>query len=163
MINLMGAMKILASHQPLPQSKQPEVTPEMSEALLAEAQGVLKEVLRDSEDPAASLVPRLEGIAAKYGWYPTSMVLCYSFARYYGPEMVPSISSMTKNAINLLKMLPIAASSEDRDEGAWTIPGIIIAEAGEQEALEFTACAALCAGIGAVENSLKEKAGEKTP
>jgi hypothetical protein len=161
MLDPMDVLKMMADGKPLPQEKLPKPSNRTIDALQVAEPEILNDMfaaMNREEDPVDLMMGRLRELSGKHGWFATAGILCMSFATRYQPDQIPQMNGVTPETMSLLKMLPIAAKHSADDEGAWTIPMAILADLGEEEALGFTACAGLCAGVGHVQHAMEARA-----
>lgn len=148
MIDIIEASRIAASRGPV---ETPLVWPDPPQLLQGASIDLLEDVIEataSGTNPINSLLPKLKALSAEYGWLTTASVLSYRFAEWYRPDAVPNIPGIEQNAVQLLRVLPVYAELGPVDVGPdWTTPTIILEEAGEEDALNFTACAAFCASV----------------
>lgn len=160
MLTVTDVLTLLAEGRPLPQQELPVVTDQQIGVLQDAEPRVLNLALSDVDDPTDPILSALRELAAENGWYATCSMLCLLFGHRYNENSVPALETVSDETMGLLKMLPIAARAMNGDERAWTIPFAMLASLGEEGALEFTTCAALCAAIGHVQSSLERGVGK---
>jgi hypothetical protein len=161
MLSLVNVLQLLAEGKTLPQELLPVPSDEAIIALQdaePELLNRLFEAMSKGDDPVNVLMADLKELAGKHGWFAAAGILCMSFARRYRPDQIPSTIGVGQDTVNLLRMIPLAADHESHDEGAWTIPMAMLASLGEVEALTFTACAAMSAGVGYTQGVLEARA-----
>jgi len=161
MLSITDVLTLMAEGETLPQEKFPPLTDEQIEDV-QNFEPVLLNRLLDAEgaskDPVDTVMDGLREKTAQHGWYPVVAVLCVTFSHRYREDMVPANLQLSDDTMGLLGMLPIAGRSMKEDEGAWTIPLAMLAGLGEEGAMEFTACAAMCAAVGFIETALEQEA-----
>lgn len=139
---------MVASRKPL---EPPLVWPDPPHLLQGATIDLLEDVIEATAsgvNPIDKLLPKLHALADKHGWLKTASVLSWRFAEWYRPDAVPKLPGADQNSMELLRMLPLYAQCGQVDVGPdWTIPTEILAEAGKEDALNFTACAAFCASV----------------
>jgi hypothetical protein len=161
MLDLMDVLKLMANGQKLPQEKYPAPSDATIEALQEAEPNLLNSMFEKMEqdgDPVDTLLEGLRELTSEHGWFATTTVLSMCFAHRYTQATIPELSSVTPETLGLLRMLPIAVEQGARDSGAWTVPIAILTDLGEEDALSFTACAGLCAGVGYLQSTVEDRA-----
>lgn len=155
MISLKEASELVQSGKFDPEKDLPRVPPDVFHLLDRQAHSLLAYVLEApgrGRDPIEGLMPVLKNLASVCGWYSTASVLTYRMASWYRPENVPDMPGSNDDFLDLMRALPAL-----RGESG-VAPLLILAKAGEDEALEITAGVIMCASVGYVESSLEERA-----
>lgn len=159
MLSVTDVLTLMAEGKQLPQEQFPPLTDHQIADVQNFEPGLVNQVLgAGEEDPVDIIMADVRKKAQEHGWYPVAGLLCMLFSQRYHEDSVPELPTVSPETMGLLKMLPIAGRAMDEDEGAWTIPLAMLASLGEEEALEFTACATLCAAVGVIESGLTEGA-----
>lgn len=161
MLSITDVLTLMAEGEPLPQQQFPEITQEQIDDLQEFEPALLNRLIdseQGGEDSADAVLAELQEKAEQHGWYPVVAVLCVAFSHRYREDMVPMDLQLSSDTVGLLKMLPIAGRAMGHDEGAWTIPLAMLAGLGEEEALTFTVCAAMCAAVGFIQSTLEQEA-----
>lgn len=152
MLDIMEILQLLADGKDLPQQEFQEIPLDtISKLQDAEAKiiaAMFEELDSDDGNPDQAISVEIDRLISEYGWWNACSVLGMHFGIRYTMEQIPPID-VSEETSTLLKGFAIAGQNPE-EEGIWTIPLAMLASAGESKATEFTKCAALCAGIGAL-------------
>ncbi|AYD81400.1 hypothetical protein SEA_JUSTBECAUSE_245 [Streptomyces phage JustBecause] len=162
MLSVIDVLELLAEGKKLPQEELPAINDQQIHAIQEAEPALLNRLIEaegNGEDPVDAVMSELRRMAGEHGWYATTGTLCMLFSQRYSEDIVPHLSSVSVDTMSLLKVLPAAGRAMKEDEGAWTIPLAMLTSLGEEGALEFTACAALCAAMGHIQSGLEQEAG----
>jgi len=154
MLSRKDVLRMIATGEPLPQEKHPEISEETAFGI-QDAKPDLVELAFESAaetdssvSMAGAIFRKVRELADKHGWYATSVILCISLSGHYTSDQVPDLKGLTPETAELLRSFSRAARTDTGTGSEWTIPVAMLGSLDEDKALEVTSCAVFCAGFG---------------
>jgi len=151
MLDVVDILKLLVNGEPLPQQQFDPIPDEVVDRLTDAEANIVNTVIRamlEGRDKIAVVKREIGWQVGMHGWFPACAVISRAAAHRLTPDDIADLSS--PEVQTLVKAFILAASQEDQDDGAWTIPLAMFASLGERSAQAFTAVIVLCATLAAI-------------